>query len=1049
MTDYLLLLSQEPEDLTERVHEAGITPLPAGFTRRAPAAVRSRDAGTPETAPDTAAWRGLAAFVLLADTLGPGELSLHTFAAGVSPLADAILEQTSSQKLQLVLWSLDGQDAVLGIADPHRVIRAAAQEPVLNGLLPREVVWADGGVPGDPVPFLDSRQRALLIRRLGFFDAPEAAAFREELLAREAALVHSALEGDDASAWRTRMEAVICLHSRPEFDALTFADRPFIPGRNALLDGLGISETRQAPGEARTWLWRGVPIAVSSGSIGLEPPVAARETEDALAELKEELDLLRRLSRAFPAGAADSLSAWQDTHRDCLTQEAAQAVSAWASDWRDTSLLPRELPVLSCPLDAMSPALQASLREALGDELARVAFHLFSDTLTLFPHSLLGDTMLDAVFALHTDAGSRSILPPLSDRAAEYVARHGCTGDGFQPALSRVSLLPGGAVEVAFALKGQQTISFTRVYSPDQQLLVEEVPSISLWPCRAFHPDHWHLYCLSVTGDVTLRLLRRGSWEAFESPAGGERPAVIRAEHCPYAVSVSKNGRHLGAVLNITEPVTDTPDGELTGAIDATGSEIHLAVCADGTGEPFSLASLWRVLLRNQPTYEGEPLPVFDVGPELPASVLMTEPCEDPFPWQDGRLAEDPQSLPRLLYHQDTPSRCARKLMLEECLTLLSLAAALRNADHLTARLVLPDSLLAMDAQRLAEEFAGIAASLSRETGMPIQLKLPTGSRLNCAVRFLRIPYPNQAFAMLHLGGAASGLAIWLRGMERPALVRDLPGGVTTLLARCSAACPGLLRDAFSPPAVGEAGSSFELLMQQAVDFSVQSAEHPSHMEHLQQTLDLLIARHGGALRNRIKAAGQNAPGAVVESLLLYSLSLRFAVMGLAIEKLRWDSALSIHLPAHLPLVLCDLGVPLFAGLDAASVWQLNSFLQVAMGEGNPVASCPVFLSPEPGREAALGLAIATAPLPGASVGVLDGVEPPNQLASRFLLFFKQAFPAAADVLLPGLFTADGLPVPSILSYLAESAAHRSDSDAAFFIKILEQLVLDLMKTRQ
>ena len=71
----------------------------------------------------------------------------------------------------------------------------------------------------------------------------------------------------------------------------------------------------------------------------------------------------------------------------------------------------------------------------------------------------------------------------------------------------------------------------------------------------------------------------------------------------------------------------------------------------------------------------------------------MTEPCEDPFPWQDGRLAEDPQSLPRLLYHQDTPSRCARKLMLEECLTLLSLAAALRNADHLTARLVLPDSL--------------------------------------------------------------------------------------------------------------------------------------------------------------------------------------------------------------------------------------------------------------------------------------------------------------------------------------------------------------------
>jgi hypothetical protein len=87
---------------------------------------------------------------------------------------------------------------------------------------------------------------------------------------------------------------------------------------------------------------------------------------------------------------------------------------------------------------------------------------------------------------------------------------------------------------------------------------------------------------------------------------------------------------------------------------------------------------------------------------------------------------------------------------------------------------------------------------------------------------------------------------------------------------------------------------------------------------------------------------------------------------------------------------------------------------------------------------------MAAGPLPGATLSHLNGVERPNELASRFLYCFRQAFPEAAQRLLPGLFTQDGLPVPSVLNYLAETANRKQDSDADYFIKILEQLVLDL-----
>ena len=120
-------------------------------------------------------------------------------------------------------------------------------------------------------------------------------------------MVADALRGEDAGAWRIRTETAVCLSDIPAFDALTHVSCSFHAGENTLLSALGIREAVRIDQETVTWLWRGVPIAVSSDCIGLEPPVPSAGTDDALAELSEELSQMKRLSPIFQGEAAGKL----------------------------------------------------------------------------------------------------------------------------------------------------------------------------------------------------------------------------------------------------------------------------------------------------------------------------------------------------------------------------------------------------------------------------------------------------------------------------------------------------------------------------------------------------------------------------------------------------------------------------------------------------------------------------------------------------------------------------------------------------------------------
>ncbi len=1045
MSDLMLLLPADSIEAPPGAHDPGLLPVPSGLARRLAGAGPAAAARPDEPPEDSPVWRGLAAFVLLADTYPAGQLSLTVCKPSDSPLAASIMERSGLAAITLVFWERDQRRVVLGTADPASVIRPAAQPPTLVGLLPREVSWYSEGSFSDPIPCLDSHQRALLLRRLSRFTSQAASAFRRDLSTAGEAILRSALEGEDAPCWRTRVEAVVTLDGLPSFQALTRQSLPCRVGRNPLMAALGCEDDPEQSMDRTLWQWRGIPIAVTSAAIGLEPPAGSAAAQEALEELSGEMAMLRHLSPSFLTSAARKMADWAEQQRGTMREEAMEAVQQWVQELGALAALPHDPPVIACPPDATSPTLQTVLKEALEDDLAEAAFHLFTDTLTILPAAQLGETMLDAIFTVRMDGETRTVLPPLSREAAMYIARRGLGDSGFQPALARVSAAPSGDVEVVFALKNRQTVCFSRTYTPGEQLRLTEIPSVSVWPGQPFHPEHWHLHFLSLAGDIRVQTLVQGQWKEYPAGEAGDPPAVYRLNACPAVLSVFREEQCLGALLNLAAVPAEAPAGEAVGALDATGASVHLALSVGGEARPLALPSLWHVMLRGPSGYEQERLPVWPLGPDFPASVQRWNENDEPFPWVDGCLSDGEDALGCLLTRTDTPGRAARRLLLRASLVCLSLGAVLRNADHLDVRLVLPPALLPLDAQRLTEEFVALASGLSRDTGMPVRVKQPTAGLLLSATHYLRLPFQGQSFCLLYAGGRHSGLSVWLRGMERPSLTLPLCGGLTSLLTRCVSADPGLLEAApgFSPERTALPALKEQLRLTLSLARTASGTQTAG--DRFQAALDrLMILDPGAFLSSSPDPSRPSQTTPTPEDLLLYSLALRLTAAGLALEKLRWDSALSIHLPGQMPLILGDQAALLFPRLDERSVWQLSGFPQVAMGEGNPVSACLITLSPEPGREACLGAVMAAGPLPGATLSHLNGVERPNELASRFLYCFRQAFPEAAQRLLPGLFTQDGLPVPSVLNYLAETANRKQDSDADYFIKILEQLVLDL-----
>ncbi len=1051
MPDETFVLLPDETDPVALPEGTGLTAAPDALLRVAAAAMRPvppDPADTPEHLP---AWRGLLAFALLSDTFSAGQLTVSEIKADASPLAEAALSALGRESLRPVRWEVGDRSEVLGIADKTWGILPARQDPALRDMLPPEVTWLEGtGTFGDPAARLDCARRTLLRRRLLALGSPETKAFADLLAEHENAVLDSALMGSDAEDWRSRITAVACLGDEQDFAPLQLKPETVRQGVNALLTALGKTDPEGALPAAGTWSWRGTPFARLGSRIGLEPlPEAGDAAKEALAELSEEWKLLSRSSRRLMAQAHERLQRWCEEHAGQLDPQARSQTSLWVEAMKQESLLPKELPVFTWPLDDASPALRLLFRDALGEEGAALALHPFSDAVTLVRGGMLGDARLEAACTVEDGEAGRIALPPLSDAVAEHVTRHGW-GDGCpDPALTRLRSLSDGGVEVTLTFAGREALQLKRTYTPEEQLRMELPPSLSMWPLTPLPPERWHRYWLSVSGGCTLRLLREGRWA--EERIDDTETRVFSLDTFPRAVTLRQGGKTLGILTSLDPQAQQTGSGAMTGALDIGGAGVRLFLQAGGLTEPLSLPSLWRILLRADREYAREPLPVWPLGPVLPAAVSLTGDADDPALFADGHIvpeeqSDSPDAFGNLLWRGDRTGVRARRILIRESLLLLSLAAAQRGADSLQLRLTLPDTMTDAARQALMTELTVLCGAMSRETGLTLTPESAPVPSLAACLAFARQRFPGMPVAVLDIGSGSAGCAVWLRGLERPALSVNLGDGVSAFLAHVFSLRPTWLQEELWLEA-GAYDRPAEQRFRRAGELAARASGSPAGFDALRRTLDRLL---GPDFADTAAAIGKACAAAMrvsrVQSLLLFTFALRLTQCGLALEKLRWDSALSIHLPPEMPLFMAGQAPLLISTFDSTQQWQLTRFSTLAMSGGHPVMSFPMTWSSAPGTEAAQGAFDVPLPAPEAGITRLEGAVQPVQLTGSFLMAFRQCFPDAADQLFPGFFTFDGYATPFAETTLTAAASRIPARSSDPFRLLTEGILLDLLR---
>ncbi|MBR4459223.1 MAG: hypothetical protein IKS31_09730 [Clostridia bacterium] len=1044
MSDETLILLPDEQETVPLDEGVGMIRAGDSLARLTAAALPPAPPETADEQPEEAAWRGLLAFALLSDLYPEGRLTVETLRADSSPLTGALLKALGTERVSLVFWNTEGRREVLGRTDPAWGILPAVQPPALRGQLPARIRWLDTASRfGDPLPWLTEPERRVLITRLHALAGPQAQRFAEDIAALENRTADRMLAGPESNSWRARVLTTVCLRDEEVFDGLSFIEETHAPGKNALLAALGKQASLPRLPEDGIWYWRGVPFARLNSRLGVEPlPDHAQEQRDTLTVLLGELSRLESCSGTFCKKAAERLQQWLDERRNLLDTRAAREAETWIGTLREGVTSAHDPLSFAFPLDG-SPSQKYLLREALGEDAA-LAECAFSDRLTLVRGGLLGDAVLEDLcrIQLHPQE-NRTVLPPVSPALAEHMARHSWD----QPLLAvdalRFSLLPGSRIEAGFTLRGRGDVTLTRVYASDEQILLEEAPSVSLWPNVALPARSWHAWWLSLRGEIRCACLHHGVWTEIEQGADGD--SVHCVDTYPHVIALSRGPVSIGALIAADRQRSVPGGGEVTAAVELGASALKLAV----NGSPLQLPGLWRILLRSDPEPAREPLPVGPVQGLLPPCVLLDETADDPLPFEHGRIADeagDADAVSDLLWQTDGRTRRARRLLLRESAVLLSLAAVLRGVSGLRLRLVLPDGLSDAQRQAIGAEFAAVAEQTVRACGLSSPAQPETVRRLWSLCVWQRSQTLSAAFALVDIGASSACAAVWLRGMERPALSLELGGGMTGFLATAFSLRPEWLKGEFWL-APGTPLGPHTRRIQQAVAAVDRAGTDPAAFSLLQRTLDTLL---GPEFRETAAVIGAACSAAMrpsrIQALLLLTFALRLTGAGLMLEKLRWDSTMSIHLPQELPLVICGRAPRMLKTFDSATQWNLSQFPRVAMTQGHPTVSLPLVMSGAQGMEAVTGACLPMQAEQSPALANLNGVLAPAQLAANFLLAFRQAMPGPAEALFPGFFTAAGGFSQTAESLLNAAASRIHASESGSFSLIVEDMALSMLQ---
>ena len=1022
-----------PDELgTVRTSETrGLTEVScaAAFARDAAAAMQADETSVPDVLDvrrrtaeqlakgDTAHWRGLMAVCLLADTWQePVRVRTVSFGRDTSPFSRAVLAASGRDRLTLLVLENSGESCVLGLADEQLGLVPAADPEDVTRFLPDGILWADRsrGALLDPCELLNQRDRLLLASRLRLIagEGP-AAAFAEDLLRQDQRSEAEIIMG---GAWLTQMKAVLGLAHEPGFSAyLTSEQEACLPvrGDNPLLAALHIEEPAGfSAQEQRLWRWRGVPFARTSSITGLESARDPREAE-VLRELAEMEGLMEQNSARYPGVLAEAIGRWLQSHPGVC---AASSGMLGEEQRRLAGMNGRsgsEL-TLTWPWQNDSPAVRLLLNEALGERMALGAAHPFPDRLTLMAGGDLNDALLNRMCSVTLEDTAWTSLLPLSEGLAACVAMgHGLDADS-------ISLTDAGegSVQVTLRLHMAGNVCLERIYPPEEQLRLtgEEIPGVSMWPSVPVSGGRWKAYFVSVRGDVSIGVLRGGTWTHALETGDLTRVRTMKTEDFPGCITLHRGSLCLGAVMYHAEPFVPAHMGAALAAIDPGASGVSMAMKLGGQLQPVSMPSLWRVLLRGGVTdLPGETLPVWPVDGRLPAAVTLIGDAADPQPFVDGRAVQSEaladagtrdQAVYDVVWRVDALGRRARRLLLREVMLITSFHAVMCGAESIRWRAALPSSVAEGGRRQLLEEIRSLAEEMAIETGLALSGPTEGLAGALAAGMYLRDSgLMRGAFLLLDIGAGNVSADVWLRGVEHPVLSVRLPNGVSAMLAA------GLME---RPNSAAEDFAELDPELARDLHGALNRASGSvKGWEHLRLMMDDLLGPRLPELMGYMSHRSLTGRMTTTHALLILGFAQVMTLMGLSLEKVYRNPMMNDFLPQDLALCLCGRGSMVMTGLDEAVRYQLMRFVRMPMSPEHPVHSIRMTGSGVPGMEAVLGLTQMTVLPPPRDAGPGMPVMPNDVLVRYFLMQFNLCFPQASALLFPGMFGPGGQLTPA------------------------------------
>lgn len=952
-------------------------------------------------------WRGLVAFCLLVDAWGETPVTIKTLHPGDSAFARAVLEQ----EVSLVLWK--GQ--LLGVVQPQKGVLPAKQMEPLS--LPDRVFWYDGDFH-DPTEQLNERDRTLLTFRLSALNRqgePCVQRFLSALTQAGLRTAQGAAHMDEAASAQMLLRIKAIFGQVP---GVGEERSDYAVSVNPVLAALDAVEHTESAAPAMTWRFRGAAFARSHSAALFEPAGDPSEGHT-LAALAENVGLMERYSPAWRMRTAERIDQWLHQHqtdrallpnlRGLLAETARQLGMP----------MPLEPLRLQWPWDAQRAAF-ALLREALGDRMDEALAAPFADKLCLLPGgawSALGEEPFSRLCALPAvgEEPAAAVIPPLSQAMAAQGGAY-LLAESFTFAYTA-----DGGVQVSFALRGNGVAVLERKYAPEElrRLLPEEAPTIAVWPCRPL--EGWRAYYVYLHGGT----LRAAALDASEWRKTEDRLfSVVKTEHFPRMVVLLEGECCLGVLPNRAMPMQSQPTGPALCLMEIGASALTLGLRQGENAEPLQLPNLLKILLHGGKTanISEEFLPASPLGPVLPAAVELFSRAEEPAPLLDGHMLM-PESCASLAkrdartiyaawkWSVDESSRQARRLMLHQAMLTASLAAALRGVTAVAWRIALPEGMAGEGRRDLWQMVGQLAPLVVAECGLPLaESQVSHGDESFALGAYFRSAANIRGgFTVFDVGSSGTSLALWLRGMNRPAMRVALPLGVQTMLLDGLMQRPNVLEEDFSGMADESARESMTLLAQQ-----LRMARSRKELEKCSLMLDQCLCRHDQALARHMNGCFQQGRTTYMQALILQGAAALMTIGGLVLEQVGRDPLLNDHLPAEMTLMMTGRGSLLMAALPENVKAALAQFMRVQLRENHPVRSLRFLFSTAPKCEMALGLACmkeASTGAPAAQQTYRPNTflaQQPEALAMGFVSGFARVFPQAAYMLYGQVLEQDG-----------------------------------------